>query len=188
MDPEVLGEMLEERGLSDEDIDAVLEHAGVKGMKWGVRREKRLQRATRVADGTASTKDKAGFFLTDTSKSAMNRNGGMAGAAAVRAKELSGRKERITSGNAKVSDAVALLGGDRLWISGKIKEDTPVKLGSADHMSLAATQRERKRLVSTGELSQADYNRGTMRFGRNLALGLVGGALTGAALAKAITG
>ena len=36
---DVVGAMLEEKGLSHSEIDAFFEHAGVKGMKWGVRRK-----------------------------------------------------------------------------------------------------------------------------------------------------
>lgn len=35
-----LGFMLEDKGMSHADIDAYFEHAGKKGMKWGVRRGK----------------------------------------------------------------------------------------------------------------------------------------------------
>jgi hypothetical protein len=48
------------------DEDAYLEHVGVKGMKWGVRRkikrtarqQKSVDRVRRVATGTASKRDK----------------------------------------------------------------------------------------------------------------------------------
>jgi hypothetical protein len=38
-----LGHMLEGKGLSDEEIDNVLIHYGVRGMKWGVRRDRAAQ-------------------------------------------------------------------------------------------------------------------------------------------------
>jgi hypothetical protein len=47
---------------SDEDIEAFLEHHGVKGMHWGVRGTRRTQkiidRTNRIATGKASTTDR----------------------------------------------------------------------------------------------------------------------------------
>lgn len=59
----VIGSRLEDEGLSHAEIDDYfLEHYGVKGMKWGVRRTRRIQksidRTKRIADGTASVKDR----------------------------------------------------------------------------------------------------------------------------------
>ena len=101
------------------DDEVYLEHYGKKGMKWGTRNQKRLDRANRVASGKASKGEKTAFFLTDTSRSSVKRNKGITGAAASRARELQGRKERIKKGQATAKDFLALKGGDRLWISGK---------------------------------------------------------------------
>jgi hypothetical protein len=43
MDIDSVGKQLEDRGLTDEQIDEFLEHHGVKGQKWGVRRATKLQ-------------------------------------------------------------------------------------------------------------------------------------------------
>lgn len=101
-----------------EDIE-FLEHFGTKGMKWGVRKERRLDRAKRVASGNAGRADVARFIMTDTSKASVKRNKGIQGAAASRVRELEGRKARIEMGRATVKDYLALHGGDRLWITGK---------------------------------------------------------------------
>jgi hypothetical protein len=101
------------------EVESFIEHFGKKGMKWGVRRQKRLARAQRVATGKSSKGETAAFLLTDTSRASVKRNKGVAGAAASRVRELKGRKERIQKGEAKVKDMLALYGGDRLWITGK---------------------------------------------------------------------
>jgi t-SNARE complex subunit (syntaxin) len=101
------------------EVDEFIEHYGKKGMKWGQRNQKRLERANRVAGGTASKKEAAAFFLTDTSRYSVRKNKGIKGAAASRARELQGRKDRILKGEATVKDILALYGGDRLRITGK---------------------------------------------------------------------
>lgn len=64
LDPELeyICHMLEERGATDEEIDEFLEHSGVKGMKWGVRKTKRQQgqvdRLAKVRDGNATKVDR----------------------------------------------------------------------------------------------------------------------------------
>lgn len=101
------------------DEEAFLEHYGKKGMKWGIRNERRLQRAKRVASGKGSKLDKVGFALTDTSTVSIGRHGSVKGAAKSRVRELQGRKRRMNRGTAGAKDILALLGGDRLWITGK---------------------------------------------------------------------
>lgn len=54
---EEIGSRLEHNGLTDDEIDAhFLEHFGVKGMKWGVRRQK----AVAAAKQRAKTPDRKG--------------------------------------------------------------------------------------------------------------------------------
>ncbi len=101
------------------DEKAYLEHYGKKGMQWGKRNQRRLDTAKRVASGVATKGEKRAFYLTDTSRSSVKRNKGIEGAAASRARELQGRKDRIKKGEATVRDLLALKGGDKLWITGK---------------------------------------------------------------------
>jgi len=55
-----IGELLESRGATDTEINVYLEHFGVKGMHWGVRRaEKQAARSrNRELNRTSRTKDK----------------------------------------------------------------------------------------------------------------------------------
>lgn len=105
--------------MSEMTRDEALAHFGVKGMKWGVRRQSRLDRVSRVANGTASKLDKARVAYTDVSVASLTRNKGLRGAAASRQRELEGRKQRILKGEATTKDLLALHGGDKLWITGK---------------------------------------------------------------------
>ena len=109
---------------TEEEVEDFLEHYGVKGMKWGTRRQNRLSRAQRVGSGKGSTKDKLGFALTDTSSIAIARRGGLQGAAKARASELKGRKARIQKGKGNVRDFLALNGADRLVVTGANKQRT----------------------------------------------------------------
>jgi len=61
---DVVGAMLEEKGLSHSEIDAFFEHAGVKGMKWGVRRRGRIERHVKVGKGGGNILDKARVHTT----------------------------------------------------------------------------------------------------------------------------
>lgn len=162
--------------MSGIEQDEFLEHYGVKGMQWGVRNEKRLQRATRVADGTASKKDKAGFYLTDTSAASIRRNSGLKGAATVRAAELSGRKDRINAGKATMRDYVALKGGDRLHISGKMPKERAEKLAKEKPATLRQQQKARKEMFKNGQMSKEQYQQETHDFGMTM---LKAGVLTG---------
>ncbi|MBA2727660.1 MAG: hypothetical protein H0U49_05755 [Parachlamydiaceae bacterium] len=96
-----------------------LTHFGTKGMKWGVRRENRLNRAKRVASGKATVGEKARFTLTETSAVSVARNKGLTGAAKSRVRELEVRKARIKTGKATARDLIALHGGDKLFITGR---------------------------------------------------------------------
>lgn len=62
-----IGTMLEDKGLTHSEIDAYFEHRGVKGMKWGVRRQQKrtanyqkriIDPQRRVASGKGTLADK----------------------------------------------------------------------------------------------------------------------------------
>lgn len=77
----------------------VIEHHGIKGMKWGVHKQKQLDRANRVAAGKGSTLDKLRVYgnvsLFDLIKTRKAKS-----VAAGQAAMLHNQKKRILSGNA----------------------------------------------------------------------------------------
>lgn len=131
MDPDELGMMLEERGLTDDEIDAVLEHSGVKGMKWGQRKaearaakgpdrfgnrnnaqmQRRLDRMKRVANGTASKTDLVKSALLDLTPAEMRIEGGPRGAAAAQLQRAARTQRKIQAGKKNTSDILMRIGG-----------------------------------------------------------------------------
>lgn len=116
---EVLGEPLQHKELymHDNEVDDFLEHFGVKGMRWGTRRQKREARISRVASGKGSGRDVARFALTDVSTLSVLRRGGVQGAAAARLSQVQRHRETIESGQATVGSALRMY-GSRLIITG----------------------------------------------------------------------
>lgn len=103
-----------------------LEHHGVKGQRWGIRKAPqrlsrfdeqnigRLSRATRVAKGTGSVGDKT-KTLGRQSLVSLIRGGGLKGAAANDVAQLTARRKRIKQGKATVIDILAIHGGSQLF-------------------------------------------------------------------------
>lgn len=99
--------------------EIVLEHHGVKGQRWGVRKaySTRLAgmaaRDRRVATGTGSGRDKLATALT-TSNYAVVRRGGLKNAAAFRADKREAHAKRLANGEATTLDVLKLAGGVRI--------------------------------------------------------------------------
>lgn len=85
-----------------------LEHHGVKGMKWGVRRaartETRISRLERVGAGKGSTGDKIKTVSTATGFSLARKHGSVQKEAASRATVLRARQARIANNTASRAD------------------------------------------------------------------------------------
>lgn len=92
--------------ISDKDVDAFIEHYGVKGMRWGVRGtrrvQKRLDRANRLLEGKGSVKDH--ILRPAFTKKGINRQ--LQRGADDQAKILAGKK--------KVGNAIAVASGVRI--------------------------------------------------------------------------
>lgn len=119
---DVIGLMLEDKGLTHSEIDSYLEHRGVKGMKWGVRRQQkntaRYQKITidpqrRVASGKGSFKDKLTTFNDSSWKTiltAKSYNRNVKFAQALAQKNLSLYKQDAKKMNAGKTNAQIILG------------------------------------------------------------------------------
>jgi hypothetical protein len=105
------------------ETDDFLAHYGVKGMRWGVRRENRIQSLERVGAGTASKGEKARYALTEATGVGMRRNGGLAGSAANKAANMRAVDARRARGEGTVADFLKVHGGDRFVDTGRVDRD-----------------------------------------------------------------
>jgi len=93
------------------DIDW-LEHHGVKGQQWGVRRQRRAGMLKKVGQGkgTRSEKIRAGMQVSALD---LVRGKGFKGAARVRGERQVARNDRMKKGEASIKDRMAYIGGTR---------------------------------------------------------------------------
>lgn len=175
-----VGEYLEHQGLSDDEIDEFLEHFDVPGMKWGVRKQRILERTQRVADGTGSRGDKFKTAM-QISGASLKRNHGLKGAAAEQARFLEGLKQRTETGQLKVSDVLNVVGTTRIFSQGNSKTD-------AGRSNTEPYHPKYKKTVKTG---QSSSNKILKVVGKTAAAGVVGygiGYVAGKGLEKMILG
>lgn len=95
------------------DESTYLEHYGVPGMKWGVRRNRRAERLAKVGRGEGSKSDKI-RALGNVSLKDVAKGRGLKGAAKLRSDIQIARNERVASGKASVRDKLAYHGSARL--------------------------------------------------------------------------
>ena len=93
--------------------DAYLSHYGVKGMRWGVRRQRKLDSLKRVAEGTGSLNDKIGA-LNNVSLYKLAKHKGFRKAVGAEVKRQEEMKARLEAGEAKASDILRMIGTTRL--------------------------------------------------------------------------
>lgn len=106
-----------------EDTDEFLAHFGVKGMRWGVRRENRTQMLERVGSGTGSKLDNLRVATGHVSRQGVRRHGSVAGAAANKAANMRAVDARVASGRGTAKDFVSRHGGDRYIDTGRLDKD-----------------------------------------------------------------
>ncbi len=85
-----------------------LTHFGVKGMKWGVRKQRQLDTANRVATGKASTFEKVRFTLNTPVHELIRNGANVKKIAKGKAFLLQGQKDRFESGTSTKRDKVDL--------------------------------------------------------------------------------
>lgn len=93
----------------DQDVDAFLEHVGVKGMHWGVRGTRRAQkvldRTQRIAKGKASTTDK----ILGANRFVFSAKG-----ANKQLQRGANQQAKIKAGKMKVGNALVTAGGIKI--------------------------------------------------------------------------
>jgi hypothetical protein len=110
-----------------------LEHFGVKGMKWGVRRERRAQTHVNVGkgEGTRSEKIRSGATIGPVD---FVKGRGFQGAAARKGERQQLRNARVKSGESSVRDKIAYYGGSKyqdIFPTGKAATNTAAAVGAS---------------------------------------------------------
>lgn len=94
------------------DSHEFLAHYGVKGMQWGVRRDRRAARLASLGTGDGGVASKArsirDYGIVDTV-----RGRGLRGGARIRGNRQLARNQRVKNGEASVRDKIAYYGGTR---------------------------------------------------------------------------
>jgi len=108
----------------DEKVDAFLEHYGVRGMQWGVRRTRRTQRLARAAAADSSVSSRAravgigGLGVVRVRGRVgpidLVKGGGIRGGATRKVGREVAREARIKAGKAKTSDILVRVGSTRV--------------------------------------------------------------------------
>ena len=93
------------------EVDLMLAHAGVKGMKWGVRRDRRVQR---LANAGIEGSSKASRARASSELSVLDLKKGVEGGARERAIRQKDRNERVRTGKGSTKDLLAYYGGTKL--------------------------------------------------------------------------
>lgn len=86
--------------------EEALAHFGVKGMKWGVRKQKQLDHFNRIAAGKGSIGDTLKLSASATIPELIANKGSLKRIAAGRALVLEAQKKRIQSGKATKLDVM----------------------------------------------------------------------------------
>jgi hypothetical protein len=110
------------------DEDVYLEHFGTKGMKWGVRRERRLQALQRAGTKGGPLASKVRVITPrfgNLGPIDFLRGRGITGGSARKAKRLSGQLTRFKTGHATVPDLV------KRYSSTRVSDLIPVRSKNA---------------------------------------------------------
>lgn len=87
-----------------------LAHYGVKGMKWGKRKQAALESNTRLAKGEGTKKDKLKLGLSVSGLELLKARGSGARVAQMRMNKLVNQKARVEAGQATLRDKLEMVG------------------------------------------------------------------------------
>ena len=98
------------------EVDRILEHFGVKGMKWGVRRDRRALRLQTAGkkDASGIAKVRAATNLIPNAPIDVTKGRGIQGGAARRAERQLARNDRVRKGKGSAKDLLVYYGGTRI--------------------------------------------------------------------------
>lgn len=147
-----IGTFLEAQGLSDESIDIFLEHYGAKGMKWGVRRDRRANNLAEVGIGENGSRLRA--LARYTPLDALKFRG-LKKASGIRGERQLSRNARVRAGESSMRDKLVYYGGTKLQDiipTGKSASNTRAAAGAsiAGAMLIGIGMQAFKRLSSSG--------------------------------------
>lgn len=101
------------------DLEDVVEHFGVKGMRWGVRRTRNVQKRSidplkRVASGEGSKRDKAKVALRNYTIGDLAKGRSLKKSAARRVDIIKKNQDKVNAGQDRVRNVLALTAGVRI--------------------------------------------------------------------------
>lgn len=110
-----------------------IEHFGVKGMRWGVRRDRRANTHIKVGAGQGTLSDKVRSGLT-VGPVDLVKGRGFKGAAARKGLRQLERNERVRNGESTVKDKLLYIGGTKyqdILPTGKSSVNTKAAIGAS---------------------------------------------------------
>lgn len=115
------------------DEEVFLEHYGVKGMQWGVRRNRRANSLVKVGAGKGGKSEKVRAALTVGPIDLIKGRGLKGGAGRKGMRQLQ-RNARVKAGEASVSDKLKYYGGSKyqdIFPTGKAATNTKAAIGAS---------------------------------------------------------